>query len=185
MYAKVFKPKLIGIVGQKGSGKDTFASLLLDFEPGQAISFAEPIKEFVGDLFNWDMAFLNGPSEFRDDVDERYDITPRQALREVGDAIRSLYPNAFAEYGVRRANYFDGQLVIITDVRYTNEAQAIKDNGGHIVRLVRNKLNSEDIHSSESEQLSEEMAKLVDYTVNNNGDLYELKMSALTLLNKL
>jgi hypothetical protein len=66
------------IVGQAGSGKDTVAQMLKDSTNAcQIISFAEPIKQFVGRVFEVEDAKLYGKSEFR----EGFITSTKQAQR--------------------------------------------------------------------------------------------------------
>jgi len=58
------KPKVLGLAGTKGSGKDTAASFLL--EDGWArISFADPLKDMVAAMFDLKPARFHHP-EFKD-----------------------------------------------------------------------------------------------------------------------
>lgn len=62
---------------------------------------------------------------------------------------------------------------IITDVRFLNEAQVIKDKGGFLIKIDRPFLNSLDSHSSESsiDKISDDM---FDYYLYNDKGLSEL-----------
>lgn len=78
---------------------------------------------------------------------------------------------------------------IITDVRFPNEAQAIKDKGGVVVRIERQKhtglgefpMPLQKLHPSET---SLDDWKF-DYVINNNGTLEQLLEATKTLLNNL
>jgi hypothetical protein len=54
-------PKLIGIVGLAGSGKDTLADLLLktrvEFCSYNRYAFADPLKEFTAEVFDFDISY--------------------------------------------------------------------------------------------------------------------------------
>lgn len=64
---------IIGIVGKSGSGKDTAAG----FVPGaKRFSFADPLKKFAGEVFDWSEETLYGSSELRNVPDKRYPRGP-------------------------------------------------------------------------------------------------------------
>ena len=64
-----------------------------------------------------------------------------------------------------------GKDAIISDVRFPNEAKAIKEQGGIIIRVEREGLQSSDTHSSETA-----MREIVpDIIVENNKGLGDLR----------
>jgi hypothetical protein len=69
-------PRIIGLVGSAGSGKDTVANMILDVLEGQKISLAGRFKEFAGEVFLFDENQLYGASHFRNAIDERYSYDP-------------------------------------------------------------------------------------------------------------
>lgn len=62
------KTRLIGLAGLAGSGKDTVAGML----GGQRFSFAEPLKRFCAEVFDFSDVQLNGPSAERNRPDTMY-----------------------------------------------------------------------------------------------------------------
>ncbi len=69
-------------------------------------------------------------------------------------------------------------LLFITDVRFANEAERIKEWGGEIWHVVRDSVNEGDMHASE-QTLPEEY---IDMTIDNNGSLRDLRMTVLKSL---
>lgn len=54
--------KIVGLVGPKGSGKDTVAALLKDLNKSNGkISFAGPLKEIISKVFDVSLTVLNDP----------------------------------------------------------------------------------------------------------------------------
>lgn len=108
------------------------------------------------------IAFFNDKRDFFDSSDYRdrkYAIsirrTYRDALQEIGTNLfrrqfcGSTWVNAtMAEYNNRADNY--PPMWVVTDVRFPNEAQVIKDNGGLVVRVNRPSVVSTDTHESET-----------------------------------
>lgn len=63
--------RLIALAGRAGSGKNTVADML----GGHQISFAEPLKRFCQEVFDFTDAQVWGPSACRNAPDERYPRT--------------------------------------------------------------------------------------------------------------
>jgi hypothetical protein len=57
--------RLIGIVGQAESGKDTAADIFVEDESFAKIALADPLKRFLLTVFEFDHNSVFGPSEFR------------------------------------------------------------------------------------------------------------------------
>lgn len=109
--------------------------------------------------------------------------TYRQVLQFIGT---DLFRNQFnPEVWINAAlNTSPASNIIITDCRFPNEADAILERGGILIRLQRNinKLSSNSVnHSSET--------ALDDYTkfthiINNNSSISKLDKSLITILKK-
>lgn len=147
-YPSYSRPILIGFTGLKGSGKTTSANELTRYG-FQSISFAHSLKNIVACAFGWDRKLLEGDTslsrKWRKQVDQYWskklgipDFTPIKALQMVGtDMFRKhLSEHIWIDDLMRQidARQF-GPWVCISDVRFPNEAQAIKDRGGLIVRI--------------------------------------------------
>jgi hypothetical protein len=75
-------------------------------------------------------------------------MTSRDFLQYFGTTIvRKIYNNAWVDSTIKRILIEQPRLAIIPDVRFPNEVEAIKKNGGIVVRLTRNIANSQ--HESE------------------------------------
>lgn len=114
---------IIGLLGKAGSGKDTAADYLCTHYDYMKVSFADPLKRFCKDVFDFSDEQLWGPSEERNKPDPRYPVkqcagcqicefhcdhwyylSPRQALQQLGTEWgRACYPNIWAEYALRIA----------------------------------------------------------------------------------
>lgn len=77
-------------------------------------------------------------------------MTAREVMQYIGtDFFRKIYPNVWADCGIKRAISHGSQLAIFTDVRFPNEVEAIRSNGGKVIRMMRNS-DSSDCHESET-----------------------------------
>jgi hypothetical protein len=111
---------IIGISGRAGSGKDTVGGFLRADHRFVSIAFADPMKRFCADLFDWDEEQLWGPSDLRNEPDLRYRrhdydgiegefLAPRHALQTLGTEWgRDCYAEIWVEYAIRVAKKLDG-----------------------------------------------------------------------------
>lgn len=85
-------PRIIGLVGPAGSGKDTVAGFILDILEGERLSLAGPFKEFSGKVFDFTHDQLYGPSSARNGFDPRisYDNAPAWNI-DFGKRYRGLF----------------------------------------------------------------------------------------------
>lgn len=157
---------IIGLSGKAGSGKDTLARMLAESREQAVVrmAIADPMKVFIQQLYPG--AFTDedlwGPSEKREKMYEPVGKTLRQILQELGDKGRQIDPDIWARPAVRKAQklvmsgriglglsysrkkgvYYHGgrvpcDIVCITDCRFSNEIERIKDIGGMMVRIKR------------------------------------------------
>lgn len=86
-------------------------------------------------------------------------MSARHFLQQLGTELgRQLNPNIWVEKGMARAEaslQFIAPFVVITDVRFRNEALAIKKAGGVLLKIVGTGISTtNDTHASEREQNS-------------------------------
>ena len=139
---------LIGILGRINSGKGTVADRLVEHYGFRQDSFAATLKDATAVLFNWDRAMLEGNTPesrlFRETVDEWWseklnieNFTPRLALQLIGtDVFRNNFHKDIWMLSVM-ARYKGDENVVISDARFPNEVQAIREMGGRIIRVDR------------------------------------------------
>jgi hypothetical protein len=110
---------LIGLTGKAYAGKDTSADYLVKQYCCVKIALADPLKRIVKDVFSFTDEQLWGPSEMRNEPDERYPrwvadvagekvqqyLTPRYALQQLGTEWgRDCYNDVWIDYALRMAN---------------------------------------------------------------------------------
>ena len=139
---------IIGFVGFIGSGKDTAADYLVNFHEFRRDSFANTLKDAVSAVFGWDRVLLEGRTkearDWREQKDEWWsqrlgmNITPRLVLQYWGTEVcrNGFHPDiwvASVENKLRQTK----DNIVITDCRFANEVNAIKNAGGSTVRIQR------------------------------------------------
>jgi hypothetical protein len=139
---------ILGICGLISSGKDTIADYLTTSHGFKRVSFAASLKDAVSMVFGWDRELLEGTTkssrEWREQKDEWWsnrlgmDITPRWVLQYWGtDILRKHFHTdiwvASAENKLRQST----DNIVITDCRFSNEIDAVKNAGGITLRVER------------------------------------------------
>jgi hypothetical protein len=181
--------KLIGLTGPARAGKSVVAETLAHHNPGPTAirGFADLVKlsaaksldvtfhpddvgtkavrRWADELkLNWSVQLTDG------DGTVVHSISGRRFLQCFGtEAHRELFGETFwiDQMDLDADGY---ELLVIDDVRFEDEAQAILDRGGEIWRVVRHGRAKGD-HRSE-QPLPEE---LITHTIANTGTLAELK----------
>lgn len=193
---------LIGLHGKAQSGKDSTYLFILDWA---AKHDGRPVRrEAFADRMKWSGARLFMPrvpkdvgvewgnlikhDQFRIDViDEMtqqpvHSVTGRQFIQHLGtEAHRDIFGQDFWIDAVL-SGYSDShaEILVVTDVRFANEAQAIKNVGGEIWEIVR-----PGVEIADSDHCSEAglAAEYVDRVIVNAGDLFDLEAIVNTLMN--
>lgn len=149
---------LIGIHGKMGSGKDTLATVIHALCPRQfrSNSFARPLKAGVMAMFGWDSDVLEDRKK-KEAVDDFWGFTPRSAMQLLGTEYgrRLLCDDIWikaAEQFYQQARKAESS-VIMTDVRFENEAEWIRSKENsiliHVVDPTAAIVDPESLHPSE------------------------------------
>lgn len=167
---------LIGLTGYAQAGKDTVAEVLVNNFGYTRVAFADPIRDFCYEQ-NSIIGSVAGEPIFlktvvdRDGWDEaKKSDSVRRTLQNTGIAARNIFG---ADFWVHQAMKKITTLkVVITDVRFKNEADLIKANGGQIWRVRRLGVSAVNSHVSETQ--------MDDYAVDqiflNNGTKEDLEV---------
>lgn len=174
---------LIGLTGRAGSGKDTVGDYLVAKYGGCKIAFAGPLKAACKVLFQLSELQLHDRIQ-KEAVDDRWGKSPRQLMQEVGtDLLRAHVDESIfvksAQYGIEAALARGEPLVVLTDCRFENETKLVRELGGIVWHLRRNRggVVSPPAHVSEI-GLTELPS---DDRVENDGSVEELYATVGTL----
>jgi hypothetical protein len=170
---------IIGLSGYAQSGKDTVANILVEKHGYRRIAFADPIRKL---LYEMDPLVSKGYGEgvinyrIQDLVDSygwdkvKVDFPEvRRLLQELGVGARKLFGDTF---WINEALYdvASDDKVVVSDVRFENEARWIQDFKGQIWRVKRMGTNAVNEHVSESDL----DGYPVDQIFVNNGTIEDL-----------
>jgi hypothetical protein len=187
----VSEPMLIGLTGYAGSGKDTFAKSLKLRGGFQRVGFADAVKEMalvldplltVPGANEHDLVYLSNVVMAYGWERAKQIDSVRTYLQVLGtDAVRNIVGN---DSWVRAAeakvigHLREGRSVVMTDVRFENEAAFIHAYGGKVIKIVRTDVGPVNGHISDTgiDSLP------VDDVIFNDGTIDDLGEKASRLL---
>lgn len=138
--------KIIALGHQKGVGKDTAAGFLNTIlrisVPKQVIkhiSFAAKLKDISFQLFGW-AGLKRGIYYESHSKDKEVNLpllgcAPRDIWIGVGNKLREIKQSVWIDYALKGIN---ADIIIISDLRFRNEAAAIREVNGMLIKIERN-----------------------------------------------
>lgn len=137
--------KFLAFGHEKDVGKDESAKFAIQqarfsgkFKTVAKGAFADRLKQVCYDLFKW--AGLQ-PGYYYDENKKAREIvlplvgmTPREIWIEVGNRMRDVYPNIWIDNLLVNNNV---EFLVISDLRFPNEAEEIKRRGGKVIKIER------------------------------------------------
>lgn len=174
---------LVAITGLMGSGKDTAASIFLK-DGFVRRSFAGPLKE-IGILFGFTQSQIYGTQEDKLEINKEWGVSGRHFLQKFGTEVgRNYLPQAIPDMKMNDqtiwirlmdiyCNQHPEEDIVITDLRFHDEAKMVKARGGKIIKIERPSSDKDTgqhtLHASERDIPDIE----ADYTIVNDGTLDE------------
>lgn len=180
---------IIGLTGYAQSGKDTVAQILVDKYGFERRAFADKIRTLlyetnpqiregfkvrgIVDAYGWDVAKTNEPEI-------------RRLLQDLGVSARKVFGD---DFWIREAleGIDSKEKIVITDVRFENEAEYVKfignwlDRPAELWRIKRPNVYAINNHVSESQMDGYK----VDRILVNGGSLDELELLVQTRMGAL
>lgn len=168
---------LIGLAGAAGAGKGSVASFLVAGGFGE-IAFADPIYAAVSAMTGISIEKLKDRN-LKERPIPGIGKSPRELLQLLGTEFgRNLISETiWIDLAMQAAERYAsaGVSVVITDVRFDNEAAAIKQRGGAVWKVVRNTPSCLDGEAAKHASEAGISARYIDRTVDNNGTLTDLR----------
>lgn len=184
---------LIALSGYARSGKDTFGNVLQAEQGFIRVAFADALKAHalrMDDILEVEpdldtapyRARLSHIVEMYGSLDEAKNLPAvREYLQRIGAEAR----NTFGKDAWIKAARLDEALaehgdIVVTDCRFQNEAQHVKDLGGHVVRITRHGVGPVNGHASEHDLDEWDF----DAEVSNDSSITALNMTAAELVRR-
>ena len=185
---------LIGIIGNKESGKTTSGKYIVDKYKFIERTFAHCLKKACQELFLLSDDQVYGSQEQKEAPDSRwFDCSPRKILQYVGtdlmrdqfDVImpglgKNIFIHHFKIWYQEYINLNPEANIIITDVRFLNEISFITSLGGIIIKIERPNINESDTHQSETEL---RQYKSSNFTIDNSKNIIDLYANIDCIMN--
>jgi hypothetical protein len=152
--------KIIAFSGRKQSGKTVCSEFLKNLLESNGYNnvpiynFADPLKEDICiNMFGLTHSQCYGEDEQKNQLVDAYwddkQLTARDLMQLIGtDLFRKLNPNIWVNALINKIKRQNAEMVIVSDCRFPNEVEAIKNNNGLVFRLSRDIYKSD--HISES-----------------------------------
>lgn len=146
------KQILIGLCGPAGSGKDTVAKYMANCGFTR-YTLAMPLKKGLEAMFGIDLATWDN-REVKEAVIPWIGKSPRQLAQTLGTewGRQQVHPQIWVNLMLHNWDMVRQSLsprMVVTDVRFDNEAQAIIDAGGTVWRVERERVTPVAEHVSE------------------------------------
>ncbi len=176
------KEMIIALMGYARVGKDAIAQEFVMNNSFERIGFADSLREM---LYKFNPSLINNEDgtivNIKDYVDKygwedaKSFYFVRESLQILGsEAGRDvLGENIWIETLFKKPT---GARIIIPDCRYINEAQAVRERGGVVIRIKRDGVYPVNSHASDQINFD------ADFEINNNGTVKESYLQILEYL---
>lgn len=176
---------LVGLCGPAGCGKSTVGNVMEREFLFTQHAFAAPIKRGLNAMFHWEMQQWDNRA-WKESTIDWIGKSPRQLIQTLGTEWgRDLIaPDLWIRIAMRRwgeVRASHSPRMVITDVRFDNEAQAIIDAGGSIWRVEREQVTPVTGHVTEK-GIS---PVLVTGRIRNQGTIADLEFTIFDLMQTL
>lgn len=171
-------PKImIGLIGQRGSGKSTFATHICNKYGFHEYAYGTAVKQICQQMFLLTDEQLVD-RELKEAIDPRWGMSPRQMFQWMGtNIVRRQLDDKFWINRINHEMVRDGHnMIVVSDVRFQNELDNVHefaDKHGYrsiIIRISR----TEVADSHESEQLTDLIADITLSNMSTKTDFMQL-----------
>lgn len=158
--------KTIGFGGQLFSGKDSAADYLAAKLTEQCNvkwirnAFANKVKEVFEQAFGKDREWIEKYKRV-DEPTEGFLLNVRQCLIGIGDGFRKMKPSIWIERAFENQTYHQ----IISDIRYCNESQYIRQQQGGLTILLWRKGHTNNLPNASEQELMPFVNKCLEFNI--------------------
>jgi hypothetical protein len=191
------KKLIVALSGVAGAGKDTVGNILVTKHGFTRVSFADVLKEEVSNVFSLPLHFFHDRSTKDTPLLEWPILSNRLTKAALGDAIlnehRHYTPRLLCIYYASVMRGFSEDIwiakasrqmdklpgnVVITDLRFLNEADWVRRQFGKVIRIERGDV----IHTLQHESETQLNGLNFDHTISNSGTVGELDVKVSEML---
>lgn len=176
--------QIIGFMGSIGSGKSASTDYMVSKHKHKEHAFAKPLKELAQTL-GFKHKEVYGTQEEKMQLNEHWGITGRTFMQNFAtQMMREMLPDVIPTMDLGKYNNIWIKLfeihitelkkksrtpkIVVSDLRFPDEADAIKTHGGFIIKLIRSTDTEEKIASHASETAGDEIEP--DFVILNDTD---------------
>jgi len=176
----------IGLSGYARSGKDTVADFVQEHDPSfKRVALADSLKEMIYTLDPY--VIEEGHTiRYRELVDAiglheaKNNHEVRRLLQVFGTEVMRDRFGESVWIDLAFAPYSSPDNLLVTDVRYVNEADAVRDHGGVVIRVERPGVEPPNLHRSETAMADYRF----DAVIVNDGTLEDLKAKVVEFVDR-
>jgi hypothetical protein len=150
---------ILGLCGFSSSGKDSAALHLVENHGFIRVAFADKLREYA---YNIDPDIHIGDGKYASlqylvdqhgwELAKRQYKSVREFLQKLGHMTRETFGDSFwINQALNSKVVLNNERIVITDVRYQNEIDAVVDCGGYIIRIHREGVGPVNNHVTEKE----------------------------------
>ena len=145
-------PRLIGLAGLKGAGKDTAAEWLCFHGYFERIALADPIKDGLAAMLGLNAYTFSEPT-LKETVIDWLGCTPRHLMQTLGTEWGQRYVardvwTRIAQHKIDTHRRRSDLPIVVTDIRFEHEADWLRAQGGQVWHICRD-IQAHDAHASE------------------------------------
>lgn len=179
---------LIGITGKARTGKDTVAQYLVRNHGYIRNALADPLKLAAQKMFMLSDA-QTWEDEFKEVIIPFWDMSPREMFQKLGtEGGREVFGDDIwlKRWSYHYDAYKDHTNYVTSDVRFPNEAAHIRNLGGVIIHVTRNKAGKV-LKGGTANHASEKNlpVRAGDFKIENTGSKLELEAQVAEIVNEL
>ncbi len=174
-------PSVVAFIGPAGCGKSTAAAFLREEYGYSLLKFAHPIKQMLR-VIGLEDRHLEG-DEKETPCDLLCGTSPRKGMQTLGHewGRKLIHPDIWVRAWMREAVWKlqNGHRLVVDDLRYPNELDAILRLGGATIRIVRKDAHQCDAHDSETQFVMSQRVIVNDGSIDKLHAQTELTLASL------